>query len=65
MEKIKNWYRQNFYLDNNYEEAFRIADTDFDGNVSKEDLKNFLIHTLRIIEEEVSKKILYIRNNYV
>jgi hypothetical protein len=36
-----------FYINKNlkditYEEAFRIADKDFDGYLSKEDLKKFL-----------------------
>lgn len=40
-------------LDVNKEDAFRIVDVDFDGNISKEDLKSFLLDVLKL-ENEVT-----------
>lgn len=49
---IKN--KTNVFLDISYEDAFKIMDQDFDGVVSKGDLKNFIEKELKIQSEELS-----------
>lgn len=39
-----------FSLEISYEDAFRIMDMDFDGIITKPDLKQFLIKTIEIHE---------------
>lgn len=38
----------------NKEDAFRIVDIDFDGNISKEDLRTFLLDVLKLENNEVN-----------
>jgi len=40
-------------LDIKKEDAFRMVDIDFDGNISKQDLRHFLHNTLKINTEEL------------
>lgn len=44
----------NCYLDLSAEDAFRIADADFDGFISKKDLTSFLRDVLKIPVEEIT-----------
>lgn len=50
IEKIKNWVIQERIT---IEEAFKCFDKDFDGLISKEDLKQGLITIIQIKEEEI------------
>lgn len=51
LEKIRRWYRgQNIRT----EEAFKIADLDFDGNIGKKDLLLFLRDILHIPAEAIT-----------
>lgn len=52
LTRIKN--KTNVFLDISYEDAFKIMDQDFDGVVSKGDLKNFIEKELKIQSEELS-----------
>lgn len=50
--KIRNWrQRQNLTI----EDAFRTFDKDFDGEISKGDIKTFILDILKIEEKEVSE----------
>ena len=50
IEKLKNWILQKRIT---LEEAFKSFDCDFDGKISKQDLKKAMIDVLSIPEEEI------------
>lgn len=50
--QMRQWYqRENFSI----EDAFRVIDRNYNGEVNKDDLRRFLIEILRIKEEEVTQ----------
>ncbi len=50
--KIRNWCkRENLTV----EDAFRTFDKDYDGEISKGDIKTFLVDIMKIEEKEISE----------
>jgi len=43
--RIRNWWKREGI---SVEDAFRIVDRDFDGEISKEDIRMFLFDVLKI-----------------
>jgi len=49
---MRQWYqRENFSI----EDAFRVIDRNYNGEVNKDDLRRFLLEILKIKEEEVTQ----------
>ena len=60
IDKIIRWYQNNKLSP---DEAFRLIDQDFDGIISKRDLRDFLLKILKFEEKEVNDQ--YIDRLYI
>lgn len=51
IEKMKKWFKLEEIT---VEDAFRVMDIDFDGQINKSDIEKFLIEVLHVIEKDIT-----------
>ncbi len=52
IQQIAGWIKEKNYT---VSEAFRAIDQDFDGNISREDLRGFMIEALKYEASEIAE----------